>query len=300
MNLRPEVRVNKLGVPVTKHVRDAPAVPQGFLSRIVPTLNGSLAKQRTAMLSDLGDDITKEQELLDIQADAEMKAMKASNDRSVQLKMMRVMRLNSREELREGGGKNKRYVEVLNGYSTLTVAAIHDAFHGTGNVLFFLKTNRFEDEKLIRASLSFRDSGLSQSTHPENVLRDVSKSLGVKDLSRIPEDSEQHTLVSAVIHVAAAAADDRSRASHVSLRSTSDSISARLRHRSERTIWMDKEAECIQMTPQLAKIIMERPDRTSDIINYIGSRQQEPKDLDIELMRLHLDNPSPSLADGIL
>lgn len=297
-NLTPEVRVNKHGVPVVKHVRaDSPSVPNGFLSRIIPTLNGSLAKTRAAMLADLDGDLEQEAARSIAEADAELERARASTGDVREIRMRLAMMRRAERGLKL---PDDSIAKELSGYSTLTVAAIHDAFHGTGKVTSFLKSHRNDDEKYIRTSISFRGCNLEKSTRQANMIRDVASSMGKKDLSRVPEGSDEHYLFSAVIKVAIGASQEREKSHTEIVRGFGSGVSAQMKSRTEYRRWIQDEEACVHMTHELAVLVMEYPERTADIISYLGENKLDPVDVDTDLMRLHLENPTPALADGIL
>jgi hypothetical protein len=298
-NLRPEVRVNKLGIPVVKHVRDgSPSAPSGFLARIMPTLNGSLHKQRSEMLYALEDDLKQERARFIAEADAELSELRQLPGREARLRVRSVAE--RKAKIASQGARDNPNIEAMRRYSASTITAIHGALHGTGRVTDFLARYKNQDEKVIRVLASFRDCELGSSTREFDVLRDVASSIGIKDLSRVTAGSDEHYLVSAVIKVAVGASQERRSEHYARRQEMYRSKASSFRHRNESEQWSNAEDARVQMTQELAVAVMDYPDRVNDIIRYLGDNKLDPADVDAELMRLHLDNPTPSLADGIL
>jgi hypothetical protein len=299
-NLRPEVRVNKLGIPVVKHVRDgSSSAPNGFLARIIPTLNGSLSKQRSEMLHALEDDLKKERAKVIADADAELNRLREEDDGPSTRMRMRTVR-EQRSKAASQGARDNPLIAQMNRYSASTITAIHDAWHGTGQVADFLQKYKDQDEKVIRVLASFKDCEIGKSTREFNVLRDVASSVGLKDLSRVPAGSDEHYLMSAVIKVAVGASRERRNGHYALRKEMHQNQASSFQHRNEFEKWSNAEDSRVQMTHELALAAMEYPERVPDIIRYLGDNKLNPTGVDAELMRLHLDNPTPALADGIL
>jgi hypothetical protein len=274
------------------------SVPSSFLARIIPTLNGSLGKQRSEMLYDLGDDLKQERAQLIAEADAELSELRQQTGMHARLRMRHVME----QRLRSAGqgARDNPNIEAMRRSSASTVAAIHSAFHGTGQVTDFLGKYKDHDEKVIRVLASFKECELGKSTSEFDVLRDVASSMGIKDLSRVTAGSDEHYLVSAVIKVAVGASQERRSEHYARRQEMYRSKASSFRHRNDFEQWSNAEDARIQMTHELAVAVMDYPERVNDIIRYLGDNKLDPADVDAELMRLHLDNPTPALADGIL
>lgn len=304
-NLIPEPRVNKHGVSVIKHVRaEAKSKHTSFLAQVVPALNGNLKKQRESMLADLHRDMELE---FQQEADAAKRRYDDRNrfpelersyaEQMYQRERMEQTRLRVTRDLDRAMGKEETHVAGLNKLSTKTLGMVHAAFHGTGKVTAFLKRQDFDDDDRIRTAVVFRD--FSDSYQFGRLLRHVRDSLGVKSLAGIEEGTLEHNAVSAVFRVAIGAAQRRSIAEREERLQDKSQAAMLLSQRKMRNQVLD-EQDRVKMSPQLAEIAADNPDRVDDIVDYLVRQNVEPVDVDAEHLQLFLDNPSPALADGIL
>jgi hypothetical protein len=258
-NLTPEVHVNKNGVPVIKHVRaDQKSKTNGFLSRIVPTLNGGLARERAEMLSDLDADLQAEQKAAE---DAHELAVRNSHHSDPEWEHITRMRSieHARRRLKLAAGMTDPSSEALHKFSNSTIRMIHDAYHGSGVLTRFLKRYAYGDEELTRSAVVFRNTDLDNMTSASSVFRDVRSSLGIKKLSSIEPGTPEHESVSSVLRVAIGATQRRAEARSKSMHSDGG-ISAQYRIRNEYTKWFKEEDELAKMSPQLAGVAADYPD----------------------------------------
>lgn len=257
--LKRELRINKHGVAVTKHVIADPEPPRESLAKVVtfskPPVNPVFEQQRAQFRSDLMGDLDASSH--DVNKDA-----------------------------------TKRI--ALEDYSKWTLEVLHNAFHGTGELEQFMSRSKLMDEDLVRAGVMFKDMDVYPNVAPENVLEAVrtpaSEVLGLFNLSDAEAGSDQHEAVSTMVRVATESAkliEDR--------RSTSE-YAANGRFASKYV----RGSGNLLMPNDLAEVIVDYPDRGDDIVKFIKDHCADGDPVDSGFLRVHLDNPTPALADGLL
>lgn len=300
-NLIPEARVNKNGISVIKHVRaEAKSQHTGILSKVVPTLTGAAAKQRKTLLDDLKADIAAEQKLRDEAAERKYANRHNLSDEHrtfVEREYFEHKQIKMRREMEEEISKKPRFAG-LDKLSTGTLEMIHGAFHGTNGVTAFLKVQSFDDEERVRTHVVFRDAIGSDRYSLSEALPHIQRSLGIKKLSNIEEGTPEHDAVSAVFRVAFGAKERRQRVPFETM--SNETMSDRLQQQSKMREIMINELSTAIMSPQLAEVALEYPDRVDEIVDYMTKQDVIPETVDTEHLRLLLDNPSPALAEGIL
>jgi hypothetical protein len=187
---------------------------------------------------------------------------------------------------------NSKMLQLQN-YSADTLERLHEAFHDTGKLTRFI-SNAPRAESDFRDTLNFMSTGV-WSAYAEQTFRDIRASTGFGDLSSIEPGTAMHDTVSAVIKVATGAS--RRRTSH-DVNSRYPCMPSVDYDEPDRDYLAEKEMT--QMTEELAVVIVDYPERLDDIIDYIGTREGDPAQVDGGHLRLHLDNPTPALAEGIL
>lgn len=264
-NLQAELRFDKNGRAVTKHVRATPKTSGGLLSRIIPMLNGSAAKDRDDLVADLASEIER--------------------------------------EISAGAGISKseeKVAKILKGYSSQTVTAIKDAYSGTGNLVDFIERTYTEKERDIRTAAHFSDLMIHKEFHFASILHSVRTSLAVKDLGSIPTGTDEYEVAQAVLEVAVKASSTRS----LDYENRVTTLQARGYPLSEASEIITKEM--IQdgtdafMSPDLARIISDIPERASDIANYLLDKKTSSVKADTGLLLMYLNSDTPALADGML
>lgn len=186
-------------------------------------------------------------------------------------------------------------ISRLTGYSTTTITMLHSAFHGTGNVNDFINYAP-HDEIGFRSALAFNRI-VPRNGQLVTVIKDVRNSTGIDDFSELEPGTAGHDLMTAVLTVAVGISENRQQAyfsQHEN--SGSSSISAA----SGFGKWLKQENNRCKMTPELAIVIVDCPERITDILNYIDRRNGDIEGLDGGHLRIHLDNAALSLSDGVL
>jgi hypothetical protein len=258
-DLTPEVRVDKNGHAVTKHVRNEKKQHKGFISRIIPSLNGSAGKQKESDLALLTEEIRKEIDFRDESA----------------------------------------LVKILGGYSSRTITAIRDAYSGSGELVAFIEQTYPENERDIRTAAHFKEVRFDRE-HFSSILDSVRDAMGVNDLENIPAGTDEYTTAKAILEVAVRAASIRSLvhenrmiALQAQGHSRSEAFDATMKD-------SKKDRSGTYMSHALARIISEKPERASDIADYLLDKKATPKTVDMELLRMYLNSDAPPLADGLL
>lgn len=289
-NLKPEVRVNKLGIPVVKHVRkDDYTKPKGLLARLVPDLNNSYKKALEERKVELCDLLAKRLKYEWEQRDADFEAAIAAE---TDPKRRRDMITYGRDYI-DDLESHQYQVKRTSGFSVSTLEALYEVQNETGDLTKILVAIHREEGEL-RAVLNFKQF-LPGRIFASQTFKDVKSSMGIDDYLHVEPDSEWHDAVSLVLDVASDACFKR------------NSSDPAMRYPGKyqgninfEDLW-DEEDGRIHMTPELAVVILEHPDRKEDIVKYLGDWcEGEPAKVDIEHLRLYLDNPSPALAEGIL
>lgn len=264
-NLTPEVRLDKNGRAVTKHVRAEKKRSGGFLARIIPTLNGSAGKQKDSDLAILNEEIK-----LAISSGASPK---------------------SNEDL---------LIKIIKGYSPTTVASIKDAFSGTGHLVDFIERTFMQSQSDTRTAARFKDLLVYKEFHFTSILDSVRDSIGVYNLDEIPEGTDEYITAKAVLEVAVKASstrsneyDERAEAARAKGFPRSEAHEIALKE-------MKRDGSDAFMTPALAQIISEMPERASDIANYLLDKESSTTRVDLELLRMYLNSDTPAIADGML
>jgi hypothetical protein len=264
-SLTPEVRVDKNGRAVTKHVRTEKKQSGGFLARIMPTLNGSAGKQKDSDLAVLNEEIKHA-----ISSGASPK---------------------SNEEL---------LIKIIKGYSPRTVASIKDAFSGTGQLVDFVERTYMQSQSDTRTSARFKDLLVYKEFHAASILDSVRDSIGVYNLDEIPEGTDEYITAKAVLEVAVKACstqsseyDERAEAARAKGFPRSEAHDIALKE-------MKRDGSDAFMTPELAQMISEIPERASDIAYYLLDKESSTTRVDLELLRMYLNSDTPAIADGML
>jgi hypothetical protein len=63
---------------------------------------------------------------------------------------------------------------------------------------------------------------------------------------------------------------------------------------------MKRDGSDAFMTPELAQMISEIPERASDIAYYLLDKESSTTRVDLELLRMYLNSDTPAIADGML
>lgn len=287
-NLTPEVHVNKNGVPVIKHVNaNKPVKHTGLLAKLIPGINhgynASVKKRHAELSASLRGDLEAEMEYAN-------RKFREKLDAETNASVKAVMYYDHLETDEQGGMEYKS--KGLQKYSADTLERLHDEFHDSGKLTHFI-SNAPTAESDLRDTLNFMGTGVSP-VYAEQTFMDVRTSMGIDDLSAVEPGTALHDAVSAVLKVATGASRKRT------------SYDVNSRYPSHPLDYDDPdhgyfiEKETIQMTEALAVVVVDFPDRLEDIIDYIGTRNGEPIGVDGGHLRLHLENPTPALADGIL
>jgi hypothetical protein len=269
--LKREIRINKHGFPVIKLVRDDTQIDNDAASLNIPAVT-------------------------EIKVDAtEQRRASLASELSAQFN----------QEL----GMPTMAETTLRGYSKWTLEVLQQKFGETDGLEPFMKRTHYfrNDEDMVRSAAIFHDQ---ISPHPKinsgSTLQSVKESLGMENLSDAEEGTDNHDEVTSIVRVAMANAQmkwDRKASSLTGVRRTDRNgrFVTSYAHRGEQ---ISPPATRVisdgSMTPELAKVITDYPDRTDDIIEHIKERFTNQDVLDIDFLRINLDNASPALADGLL
>lgn len=254
--LKREVRFDKNGVAVHRNViADAPETRSNF-SKPAPTVGSGqqveAQRENIALVSSLSGDLASEERA---QIAKEEATINAEQD-PAKAELLREEADDRKFNARNFTGR----VNALGDYSSDTLKMLDEAFSGSGKLTGFMMNADYDDEEFIKSAITFRDSGLFNSPDSLQILRDVRWSTGSEPLYDILEDSEEHAAVSATIDVA------------VGLRERSD------------------DPEGLSMSPGVAGVIADHQGRVSDIVEYIGSRELDPRDVNCDDLRRHLES----------
>lgn len=270
-NLTPEVRVNKNGVPVIKHVRDgsAPAAKTGLLSRLIPVISPSFRASSRQRRTELTNEVA---------------------DIYVASRTEHKNRIREYYSEREIGEDKAEVKERFSRYSPETLELIHSAYAGNGDELrTFFDLTLLTSEETVRSLALYHDCNVPYG-QGKQIFDEVASSVGVKTLGSFEAGSHEHGEISVVISLAVAAG--RSRASK---------LEEELQKRGEEPVDIydrnaREEKSIRQMTPPLSRIALEYPDRIQDIADYMATRGTTPETLNEELLRTHLNTPLGSGA----
>lgn len=254
--LKREVRFDKNGVAVHRNVIAEKAPKQGMFSRpgSVPTVGGNHQakeqQERINLTSGLVQNLASEERSSVSQEEAAIAAGRTPK----------------RSDLLRGEADDRRFNEknysglvyALDDFSSDTLKMLDEAFSGSGKLTDFMLKVDFDDEESVKSAITFRNSDLFDAPEYRRVLQDVRWSRGGEPLYDVLEDSAEHDEVSALISVAAG------------VRKLSDDSSR------------------LGMSPDVAKVTADYPDRTDDIVRYISVRNVSAKDVDCDDLRRHL------------
>lgn len=254
--LKREVRFDKNGVAVHRNVIAEKAQKQGLFSRpgSVPTVGGNQKskeqEQRSGLVSGLVQNLASEER-------SSISGENSAIDAARTPKRADLLRLESEDRRFDDQNYTAR-VEAIEGFSGDTLKMLDEAFSGSGRLTDFMLKTGFEDEESLKSAITFRDSDIFRSPDYRRVIQDVRWSRGGEPLYDVLEDSAEHDEVSALITVAAG-----------------------VRRRSD-------DPSRLGMSPDVAEVTAEYPDRTDDIIRYISSRDIGANDVNCDDLRRHL------------
>jgi hypothetical protein len=176
------------------------------------------------------------------------------------------------------------YSSQLRSYSTGTLELAHAAFHNSGKLTHAIECTD-DEEGNFRAVVNFWNA--TEHTYiAGRLLQHVRESTDTADLGAVAHGSLEYVHIAAVLRLA------------MKCQST----------RYVESIWSDPELygedeqkQLDQMTPGIAQIVGEYPDRIHDITDYIIDRYKGLLEkVDTAELRLFLDTPSQALSKGML
>lgn len=304
-HLVPESRVNKNGVPVIKHVRaNQPSKSSSILSRILPIISPShraAAEKEQAAQQERASEIMRSlRAKMEAEQDDDDRAEAARIQNEPDPKVRRDLQLTSARRTRNlviGEGDIARTLGKISSYSLDTLERVAEVTDEKVDLTSFLKSAP-SDESNFRAFVNFRNCKFA-SAHVNMIIDNVRDSTGVDDLAEIDVSSEPHAFVSSVIKVASDSQNRRTAAHYARERESGARYSARM-NRGRPSEWYEKQKTQAKMTRDLAAVIGDYPDRVNDIIYYMSDRDLIPEAVDIEHLRMHLDNAASSLSSGVL
>lgn len=262
--LIPEVRVDKNGRSVTKHVRATPkASGAGFLAKMIPMLSGS--KTKALDLEHLTNEIEQE-----------FAAGKSQ-------------------------GMDKDYVnKIARGYSARTISVIKDAYSGTGLVTPFIGRTYSLSERDIRAICHYKDQIKNSTYSTSQILKDVRFAMEIKELDEIPPGTIEYEIAKGVIEVAIKSSSGRQsdfeeRVERAEAEGFSQKDAAELIREEMR---LDGTGD--YMSHEMVQLISEVPERASDIARYLDDKKLSVRRVDMELLEMYLNSETPAIADGML
>lgn len=190
---------------------------------------------------------------------------------------------------------------ILEQHSTKTLTSINKSFSdGRGLHQFIHFTDDMSHPGDIRTAAHYRDSKLHLAYSIHVILKHVRSSLGVRDLTQYRAGTEQYDAALAVISVAMRAVKNHHYVTETAIRKWREqgymSWEAEQRAKEE----MHADGSNLFMTPELARLIMQYPDRASDISDYLREKAVAPKHADFELLLMRLTTEAKALSDGLL
>lgn len=260
--LKREIRINKHGFPVIKLVRDETQIDHDAASMNIPSVTEVKVDPSQHRRENLVSELSSK---LGQELGPDTKAM------------------------------------TLRGYSTWTLEVLEQAFGDSDELGSFMnKTHYFrDDEDMVRSAAIFSDEvpdDLRMNIEP--VFQSVKAALGMDNLSDAEEGTENHEAVTSIVRVAMESAQLEFQRTNT--RSSERRMDRNGRFTTRYTADKLPSPKVDTMTPELAKIITEYPDRTDDIIEHIKGRYDTRQALDPDFLRINLNNASSSLADGLL
>jgi hypothetical protein len=269
--LVPEVRINKNGVPVLKHVRpDEQGSAVSSLSSIAPVLNQGLpvrsedevAARRAEIVRELMGSVRARFEEQERRLSARVDEGGPSGSGQV---IAQLAELTKRKGLFEKVGLRSTSFMKLNGYSLETLERLSLVASSGERLVLPLLSQSPVDEQGFLVYLNFPDNYFLNGELASKVYGDVGRAVGIEDLSGVVPGSGEHAAVSSVLHVASEAN----------------------RHRMSFFPKDERESRALeggraQMTRELAAVIVEHPSRVEDIIGFLRERNVHPSALECE------------------
>jgi hypothetical protein len=270
-NLIPEVRVNKNGVPVIKHVRDVSPSPakKGLLARLLPAISPSVRESARQLRAELTNELA---------------------DTYVASRTDYKNRIGEYYSELENGEDRAEVKERFSRYSPDTLELIHSAYAGNGDEFrTFFDLTLLTSEETVRSLVLYHDCNVPYS-QGKQIFDEVASSVGAKAVSAFESGSHEHAQVSVVISLAVAAGMSRAAKLEEELQKQGEEP-VDIYERNARA-----EKSIRQMTAPLSNIALEYPDRIQDIADYMAARGVIPETVNEELLRVHLSTPLGSGA----
>lgn len=277
--LVPEVRVNKNGVPVVKHVRpDGQGSAVSSLSSVAPVLS-----QGERVL--LGDEAQTRRSEIGRELRDHLRAYFDDHERLLKQRIAKGSPAESSsasKRLAEAVGRRGKLERSISNsfafgrfrsYSLETMEQFVRVVSSDDRSILDLLISSPEEERELLVFLNFPDEYMGRRL-ASKVYGDVGRAVGIGDLSRVVPGSEEHALVSSVLRVASEANKNRM------------SVFPRDEREDRST-----ENDQAQMTRELAAVIMEHPSRVEDIIGFLRERKVHPSVLECEGLREYLRAP---------
>jgi hypothetical protein len=190
---------------------------------------------------------------------------------------------------------------MLGQHTTETLTAIKNAFpDGDGLNEFVYAADAMDNQKDIRVAAHYKSTRLHRNFSIHLILKHVRSSLRIKNLTRYPEGTPEYDAVLAVITVAINAVKTQHYLHHEAARSFE--AKGHLWRKAEQLAkeQLETDGAYLSMTPKLARVITQHPDRADDISDYLRDNTLAPSQVDTELLLMRLTTEATALSDGLL
>lgn len=263
--LVPEKRLNRLGRMVTKWIRrDKGEIDRAAqLKEVAPTITAAPGASAIELAKDAKErDAIGAEMLLILKSDMDRRT--AGRPES------------HRDRKAEDTKVDQMFDEMMN-LETATLRIIRDYHRGTSANLLVQIEGRSIDEIAFREKLHYSD--VMEHGYPYNSdLAIAKKALAVDDLSQFHKGSDGYLMARTMLEIIMQDKNNQEGRNH-------ESVHAHVRESS---------------LTDLGKIMMEYPDRSDAISDYISDRKLLIREIEHWHLREYLDTPAPALSEGLL